>query len=151
MSQSCLRQLSGVLLLLGAPLLGLAQTTADPAVVQVGGGPPFGSPFIPLGFVLGLVLIWVVHATLREKRKLELIALFVEKGQQIPSQLLARPSSRHGARRVGMFLTAFGLSLGLLIYVLADEPRYVAWCLIPLFLGAASFVNAAFFYPDPHR
>src|SRR5690606_27879088 len=143
--------LSGVLLLLGAPLLGLAQTTADPAVVQVGGGPPFGSPFIPLGFVLGLVLIWVVHATLREKRKLELIALFVEKGQQIPPQLLARPSARPGARRVGMFLTAFGLSLGLLIYVLADEPRYVAWCLIPLFLGAASFVNAAFFYPDPHR
>ena len=34
-------------------------------------------------------------------------------------------------------------------YVATDDLKVAVWCLIPLFLGAASFINAALFSDKP--
>jgi len=141
--------------LLTIPMMAWGQAVPDPTPPQDFGpvdpfsSGTFGMRGLPLIFVLSLVLIGVVYSSLRQKRQNELMARFIDKGEPIPPQLLPKQSSRRTAQRIGVFLIAFGLALGLVIYVAtgALQPA-AAWSMMPLFLGAASFINARFFYPD---
>jgi hypothetical protein len=118
------------------------------AHLEPAGEPPFadmaaGTAFFVIA-VGALVLIYVV---LRERRRQQLIAMLVERGQPIPPTLLPRAASPHAEMRRGTWLTALAVGIGITLYVLTSEVRYAAWGLIPLCLGIASYVNAALFYP----
>lgn len=97
-----------------------------------------------------IIVVALIFATLRDKRRQDLFARFAEKGQEIPPALLPAPPSRLRELRRATWLSALGLGLGLVLYIGTSDWRVAAWCLILLFLGAASFVNAALFYP-PRR
>jgi hypothetical protein len=98
-------------------------------------------------FVIAIAAMALLFGTLREKFKRDLLARFVDKGQEIPAALLPRPPSRERELRRGVWLTSLGLGVGLALF-LAGGPRVAAWCLILLLLGAASFLNAVLFYPN---
>lgn len=104
-----------------------------------------------LGLAGSLVIIIVaalIFATLRDKRRHDLFARFAEKGQEIPRALMPTPPSRLRELRRGTWLVSLGLGLGFVLYIATGDFRVAAWCLILLFLGAASFINAALFYPQ---
>ena len=94
--------------------------------------------------IIGMALLFASH---REKRKQELIARFVDKGQEIPPTLLPPLASSQRELRRGVWLTSLGLGLGLVLFIATGDLQAAAWCLILLFMGAASFINAALFYP----
>jgi len=98
-------------------------------------------------FVIVVAVIALPFGILREKFRRDLLARFVDKGQEIPAALLPRPPSRERELRRGVWLTSLGLGVGLVLFM-AGGPRVAAWCLILLFLGAASFLNAVLFYRD---
>lgn len=98
-------------------------------------------------FVIVVAVIALPFGILREKFRRDLLARFVDKGQEIPAALLPRPPSRDRELRRGVWLTSLGLGVGLVLFT-AGGPRVAAWCLILLFLGAASFLNAVLFYRD---
>lgn len=125
--------------LLLAPGLALAQRDWVEEVQGAAAGTAF--------FVIAIALIAVLFGTIREKFKRDLFARFVDKGQEIPAALLPRPPSRERELRRGVWLTSLGLGVGLALFI-AGGPRVAAWCLILLFLAAASFLNAVLFYRD---
>jgi hypothetical protein len=102
-------------------------------------------------FVIAISVIALFFGTLREKRRQDLIARFVDKGQEIPRSLLPQLPSRQRELRRGIWLTSLGLGVGLVLYIASGNLRVAAWCLILLFLGAASFLNAVLFYPNRMR
>jgi hypothetical protein len=98
-------------------------------------------------FVIILAAVVMLFGTIHAKFKRDLFARFVDKGQEIPVALLPRPPSRERELRRGIWLTSLGLGVGFALF-LAGGPRAAAWCLILLFLAAASFLNAVLFYRD---
>ena len=131
-----------------APLPALAQVRTD--------GDPIALAAVESFFdqarigMIGLVVVIVaalVFASLRERRKQELLARFADKGQEIPRELLPTPPSPHREMRRGVWILSLGLGLGLVLFFATNDWAIAAWSLIPLFLGAAAFINAAFFYP----
>jgi hypothetical protein len=108
--------------------------------------PPFGNVVAATALlVIGLALIVAVSMWLRGWRRHRLLTTFIERGQEIPPALLPRPPSRQDEQRRGTWLTCLGVGVGLVLYIVSGDPKLAAWCLIPLFLGLASFVNAALF------
>jgi hypothetical protein len=110
---------------------------------------PFG--YAPVVAVIGLFAVIIAamfFASQREKRKQDLLVQFVEKDQQIPQELLPPQPSRKREVRRGVWLLALGIGLGLVLFIASGEWATAAWSLIPFLLAVASFVNAAFFYPD---
>jgi hypothetical protein len=101
-------------------------------------------------FVVAIVTLSLLFGFLREKRRHDLIARFVDKGQEIPPSLLPQGPSRHRELRRGTWLTFLGLGLGIALYTVGGLWMAV-WSVILLFLGAASFVNAMLFYPGDDR
>lgn len=98
-------------------------------------------------FVVALGVLVLIFVALRERRRRQLIAMFLERGQQVPPEMLPRSASRYGEMRRGAWLAALGLGIGLTSWMLTREMRWAAWGIVPLCLGAASFINAALFYP----
>jgi hypothetical protein len=149
--------LGAALSLATLPLMAMGQEANPfpaPPLVNPGdiGGRLLVMRVLPLVFLLAVVICVLTFQHLRSKRRNELLARFVDRGQPIPAGLLAREPSRQGAQRAGALLLGFALGLGLLMYFLTEEWRpSVALAMLPLFLGIASFVNAAFFYPDSRR
>jgi multisubunit Na+/H+ antiporter MnhB subunit len=131
------------LLLAGSLVLTPALACAQPEWVEEARNDAAGMAL----FIIAIALIAVVFGTLREKRKHDLIARFIDKGQEIPPSLLPPPPSTQRELRRGIWLTALGLGVGLVLYITTGNLRVAAWCLIPLFLGGASFFNAVLFYP----
>jgi hypothetical protein len=129
--------------LLWAPALALGQPAQPDFWVELAIS---SAPGIVI-FVIFVAVIALLFGTLRAKFKRDLFARFVDKGQEIPAALLPRPPSRQRELRRGVWLTSLGLGVGLVLGI-AGGPRVAAWCLILLFLGAASFLNAVLFYPD---
>jgi hypothetical protein len=120
------------------PAVGFAAETG-------GSANPWPTHFVtgPLLIVLaiGMVLLFI---SWREKRKLDLIARFVDKGQEIPPALLPQPPSPLREIRRGIWFTSLGIGWFLVLYLATDDARTsAAWSVILLFLGAASFINAA--------
>ena len=104
-----------------------------------------------MGGMVGLVIIILaalIFASLRERRRQDLLARFAEQGQAIPPEILPQPPTREREMRRGVWLLSLGLALGLVLYFVTGNLEVAVWSLILLFLGAASFINAAFFYPD---
>lgn len=132
-----------------APIPGLAQQLIDAdndaltlaAMEQMNQQMLFGS--ISLVVIIVAALIF---ATLRDKRRRDVLARFAEKGQEIPSALLPEAPSRLRELRRATWLSSLGLGLGLVLYIATGDWRVAAWCLILLFLAAASFINATLFY-----
>jgi len=136
--------LAGSLLL--APTLALAQDTSPADQAMMGGFFLFqGVAMALLVVVIGMALYF---ASQREKRKQDLIARFVDKGQEIPPALLPPTPSRQRELGRGIWFASLGLGIGLVLYIATDDWRVAAWCLILLFLAAASFLNALLFYPS---
>lgn len=151
------RPITSPLLLAGILLLTPALVLAQSVSVEGGGGEAYhGSmnhPFEDMAagtalFVIALAVIALIFGMYREKRRQDLLARFIDKGQEIPSALLPQPPSRLRELRRGVWLTSLGLGVGLVLYIATGSLRAAAWCLILLFLGAASFLNAMLFYPN---
>jgi hypothetical protein len=132
--------LAGYLVL--TPALGFAHDTTDP-VAPSPEHTPVHFYVLPALIVLTIIAA-LLFAAMHEKRKQELIARFIDKGQEIPPTLLPAPTAQRDTRR-GIWLTSFALGLGLVLYLATGELRAAVWGLLPLFLAAASFVNAALF------
>jgi hypothetical protein len=109
-------------------------------------------PAVLLGFgVLVVVFALVARAT---KARYDTIRQLIEKGQELPPELLAphRPPMpknltlaelRGYAIGWGVTWTCLGLGISLASYVSSGEWRSAAWGLVFLFLGIGSFINAA--------
>jgi hypothetical protein len=130
-----------------APILALAQapaTFAEPQFANRAGGTAL--------FVLALVVSALAYVFFRDKRRQDLIGRFIDKGLPIPPELLPDSPSKTRERRRGSLLLALGLGLGFAVYFSTDDLRLAAaWSAVLVFLGAASFVNAALFYTDRDR
>ena len=104
------------------------------------------------GFVVFLTLVLIVifvplyFAGKREQRRNALYLQFLERDKEIPAELLPRSASRRSSRQRdivrGVWLACIAVGLGLVLYVFTSEWRVAVWALIPLFLSAASFINA---------
>jgi hypothetical protein len=144
---------------LAVPLLAAAQdSTADPSTGAWGAGWDQGSNAghlfairgIPLLFVVLITIVALAFLNQRERRRQELLARFIDRGQEIPAALLPQPRySRNLSLRRGIGLTCLGLGLGLAIYLNTGDLRSAAWCLVPLSLGIGSFINAMLGGPGP--
>jgi hypothetical protein len=130
-------------LLAGGLVLTPALACAQPEWVEEARNDAAGTAL----FIIAIALIAAVFGALRERRKHDLIVRFLDKGQEIPPSLLPRPPSMQREVRRGIWLSSLGLGVGLALYVTTGSWRVSAWCLIPLLLGAASFLNAVLFYP----
>jgi hypothetical protein len=120
--------------------------------VQLADTDPPWEPFADMAagtaiFVIAFSVLVLIYVGLRDRYRHKTISMLVERSQPIPSTLLPRAASRHAELRRGTWLVALAIGVGVTLYVLTREIRYAAWGLIPLFLGVASYVNAALFYP----
>ncbi|HEY7672664.1 MAG TPA: DUF6249 domain-containing protein [Gammaproteobacteria bacterium] len=109
-------------------------------------------PAMLLGFgVLAVVFALVARAT---KARYETIKLLIEKGQELPPELLAphRPPVPRSLTLAelqgyavgwGVTWTCLGLGISVASYASSGELRSAAWGLVFLFLGIGSFINAA--------
>jgi DMSO reductase anchor subunit len=98
--------------------------------------------------VIAVVAMSLFFANKRKKRKQDLIAQFLEKGQEVPPMLLPPPPSKPRELRRGIWLASLGLGIGSVLYIATGDWRVASSCLILLFLSVASFINAAVFYGD---
>lgn len=112
------------------------------------GGMPFGTDLTGLAAVVGvfftpfLIVVTVSTLQYRKQRQLqETLRLMIEKGAEIPPELLAPPESPHKDLRRGLILVGVGLGLVLLIGLTAGFD-VGAWAvgLIPAFIGAAYLI-----------
>lgn len=107
-----------------------------------------------LGIFAIIALVFFARAR-KERRRHELIGQYLEKGQEVPRELLAGKMTgavlspeqwsafiRWRDLRWGTWLLCFGLGVGLAIYLWSGTLRYTVWCLIILFLSAGFYVNA---------
>jgi hypothetical protein len=101
--------------------------------------------------VVAVIFMAMRYANERDKHRQELIARFIDKGQEIPTFLLPLPPSPRRELRRGVLLAGLGLGLGAVLYIVSSDWRVAAWSLIPLCLAAASLVNAAFFMESSAR
>lgn len=107
----------------------------------------WGTASLISGPVMVIVVIAIVlfFNSRREQRRYDLFARFVDKGQDIPRELLPQPPSRQREMIRGVWLLCIGLGIGLVLYIATSDWTVAAWSLILLFLSAASFINAALF------
>jgi hypothetical protein len=125
-----------------APGLALTQEVDDSLVDLL-----YAQQMFLTAAVVVVIAMALFFANRRENRKQELIARLIDKGQEIPAVLLPGPSRQRELRRA-VLLAGLGIGIGLVFYIASGDWRVAAWCLILLFLSAASFLNAALFYRD---
>lgn len=143
-----IRKLALIGSLLFVPTLAFAQDALDPLNEELAAQAMFQQGVGGVVLLIAVIGMALLFANQREKRRQELIARFLDKGQEIPPVLLPGPSQQREMRR-GVWLASLGIGLGLVLYIASGDWRVAAWCLILLFLSVASFLNAAFFYRDP--
>lgn len=100
---------------------------------------------VPLLFIVVMTALALAFASRRERGRQELIARYLDKGRDIPAELLPQPRAAMHDMRLGVWFAALGSALGLVLYYVTGDPKVAAWSLIPLFLAGASFLNALFF------
>jgi len=112
------------------------------------------------GLLFALAVVAIVHyfAVRAQRQRLELIERYIEKGQEVPHELLAkavtmspekRAISRQRDMRRGCWLLCWGLGFALLGYLTTGQLRSTILGLIFLFLSVGSFVNGLFFSGKP--
>jgi hypothetical protein len=99
---------------------------------------------VPVAFFLTILLVVISTLVLRFRRHAqtqETLRLMIEKGAEIPPELLTPPVSQYGDLRRGLILMGVGLSLSLLIG-LVEGFGSGSWAvgLIPAFIGASYLI-----------
>jgi hypothetical protein len=127
----------------------------DKVDAERGGGPPPGwaAGLIPVTFFAAVVVfVWLLlrHRTERELRRQETVRAMIDKGLEVPKELLApaprRPDEPPGFRdlRRAVLLICGGLGFSLFLGVLGiwetEALRAVGIGLIPFFLGVGYFI-----------
>lgn len=97
-----------------------------------------------------LMIVAVAFAVYRiYRQRSETLRLMVEKGVQIPPELLApKPQAGSDLRR-GLVLTTFGLGLGIFLLAVSDVRGMWTLGLVPLLVGAGYLVAYRALKPDP--
>lgn len=117
-----------------------------------------------IAFALTMLVIFAVITLIffararRERRRHELIGQYLEKGQEVPRELLSGRTTgavlspeqwaafiRWRDLRRGTWFLCLGLGIGLVIYLWFGNLKYTVWCLIILFMSVAFYINALFF------
>jgi len=105
----------------------------------------FMGPMIPIIAIImgvGCAIIAMYFSSRRQKEEQETIRIAMEKGVDLPEDLLKRNGdscSRSNPLRRGIFWTALGISLTIALYVNNDVEAAV-WGLIPLALGIGNII-----------
>ena len=99
---------------------------------------------VPLALFVTILLVVISTLVLRYRRHAQIqetLRLMIEKGAEIPPELLTPPVSQYGDLRRGLILMGVGLSLSLLIG-LTDGFGSGSWAvgLIPAFIGAGYLI-----------
>ena len=99
---------------------------------------------VPLAFFLTILLVVIGTLALRYRKHAqtqETLRLMIEKGAEIPPELLAPPVSQYGDLRRGLILVGVGLSLSVAIGLMRGFGGG-SWALglIPLFIGAGYLI-----------
>jgi len=99
---------------------------------------------VPLAFFFTILLVVISTLVLRYRRHAqtqETLRLMIEKGAEIPPELLTPPVSQYGDLRRGLILIGVGLSLSILIG-LSEGFGSGSWAvgLVPTFIGAAYLI-----------
>lgn len=111
-----------------------------------------------LGLFAVIIMFFIIHSR-KERRRHELIGHFIEKGQEVPRELLlgrmvgAALSPEQWAGfirsrdfRRGTWLLCLGLAIGVALYFLfRDMSMAIGFLVFFLFLSAGCFINALFF------
>jgi hypothetical protein len=106
--------------------------------------------------VVGIVAVSLLAPYFSQRRQARLIEVFVEKGREIPPELLAKPAApqavvltpdqlRARSMRRGVVLFALAIGVAVVAYAGTGDVRAVAWGVLLLCLALASFVNARYF------
>lgn len=101
---------------------------------------------IPLVFTVVMAILAMLFLAQRDRRRHALIMHFLDKGLPVSPELLPQPPSAQRDRRLGTWLMGLGAGLGLALYLVTGEMRMAAWCVVPLALGLAAFLNAVLFH-----
>jgi hypothetical protein len=99
---------------------------------------------VPLAFFLTILLVVISTLVLRYRRHAQIqetLRLMIEKGAEIPPELLTPPVSQYGDLRRGLILMGAGLSLSILIG-LVEGFGDGSWAvgLVPAFIGAGYLI-----------
>ncbi len=99
---------------------------------------------VPLALFFTILLVVISTLVLRYRRHAQIqetLRLMIEKGAEIPPELLTPPVSQYGDLRRGLILVGAGLSLSILIG-LAEGFGSGSWAvgLVPTFIGAAYLI-----------
>jgi len=109
-----------------------------------GGGVTWAMQAVPIAFFATVLLVVVATLLFRQRRDAQVqdtLRLMVEKGAEIPPELLARPQSRHGDLRRGLVLVAAGASLAIMIGLINGfEDGSWAVGLVPTFIGVGYLI-----------
>ncbi len=99
---------------------------------------------VPLALFLTILLVVIATLVLRYRKHAqtqETLRLMIEKGAEIPPELLTPPVSQYGDLRRGLILVGAGLSLSIAIGLMRGFGAG-SWALglIPLFIGAGYLI-----------
>jgi len=109
-----------------------------------GAGVTWVAQAVPIAFFATVLLVVVATLVFRHRRNAqvqETLRLMVEKGAEIPPELLTRPQSQHGDLRRGLVLVAAGSSLAIMIGLINGfEDGSWAVGLVPTFIGVGYLI-----------
>jgi hypothetical protein len=99
---------------------------------------------VPLALFFTILLVVISTLVVRYRRHAQIqetLRLMIEKGAEIPPELLTPPVSQYGDLRRGLILMGAGLSLSILI-ALVEGFGDGSWAvgLVPAFIGAAYLI-----------
>lgn len=93
-------------------------------------------------FILSLFAIPYYFNLKKAKARQQIITKLIEKDIDIPKELLAKPRHiRRSDLHKGVVLTAFGLSLCIVIFILKINSNFWTIGLIPLFIGIGYIIS----------
>ncbi len=99
---------------------------------------------VPLAFLLTILLVVMSTLALRYRKHAQIqetLRLMIEKGNEIPPELLTPPMSQYSDLRRGLILLGAGLSLSILVG-LTQGFGNGSWAigLVPAFIGAGYLI-----------
>jgi hypothetical protein len=120
-------------------------------LTQHQGDPPAVAIVAVVGFfattaLMIIAVAWAVYRVYRQRS--ETLRLMVEKGVQIPPELIApKPKPGQDLRR-GLTLSLFGLGLGIFLLATAKEQGLWTLGLVPMFVGVGYLIAHRVIKPD---
>jgi hypothetical protein len=93
--------------------------------------------FIFLGVVIGL-RIYLAHR--RDLQRYDTLRFMVEKGTQIPPELIQPPAPRRNDLRRGLLLVGTGIGLALFLGIMQVQAHAWSVGFVPLLIGAGYLV-----------